>query len=136
MNKQLNIIELGDMPTYNEITAEITNMTPTHPAYSAKLDLLAEYGEINHLYCKRIMGFLNDWTYDYDKDCGEEYYEAPPLDEARVRTLGGFIHERGGLFTLQMNFYTMLHFHAKDLPTKRKVQQLTHIFNGVGDWVH
>ena len=132
----MNITQTGTMKSYKQICEELENMDNKHPAHSAQLDLICEYGEINYLFCCGIMGILNDWDYDYDKDCNDEDYEAPPLEEDKIRTLAGFIHQRGGSHTLQMNFYVMLHFQATDLPTKRKVQHLTHIWNGVGDWRH
>jgi hypothetical protein len=124
------------MKSYKQICKELANMDSNHPAKSAQLDLISEYGEFNYMCCCAMMGILNDWDYSYEKDCGCEYYEAPPLDEVKIRTLAGFIHNRGGLHTLQMNFYVMLHFHAEDVNTKRKVQQLTHIWDGVGQWRH
>ena len=130
----MEIIQTGDMKSYKQICDEIESMDKNHPAYSIKLDLISEYGEINYVYCCGIMGILNEWDYSYEKDCGLEPYEPPPLDEVRIRTLAGFIHERGGLQTLRMNYYTMFHFHAEDINTKMKVKQLQHIWDGVGEW--
>lgn len=132
----MNIIQTGTMKSYKQICEELENMDSKHPAKSAQLDLISEYGEVNYLWCCAIMGILNDWDYDYDRDCSDWNYVAPELNETMLRTLAGFIHERGGLHTLQMNFYVMLHFHAEDTLTKSKVQHLTHIWDGVGEWRH
>ncbi len=123
-----------NMKSYNQICDELEGMSNQHPAKSAQLDMISEYGEFNHHYCSGIMSILKDWNYDYNKDCIDENYEAPPLDETKIKSLAQKIHDRGDLQTLQMNFYVMLHFHAEDMPTKRKVQQLTWIFNNVGTW--
>ena len=132
----MNITQTGTMKSYKQICDELYDMSNQHPAKSAQLDMISEYGEFNYMYCCAMMSILNDWDYDYDKDCNDWNYEAPPLDEDKIRTLAGFIHERGDLHTLQMNFYVMLHFHAEDTLTQRKVQQLTHIWDGVGNWRH
>ena len=107
-----------------------------HPICEYKMDLLSEYGEFNHNICCKIMKILNEWDYDYNRDCNDEDYEAPEVNEKELRNLAQKIHNRGGLHTLQMNYYVMLHYLTDNLNTKRKVQQLQHIWNGVGDWVY
>ena len=121
------------MKSYNEIIGAIMNHKD-HPITKYKFDLMAEYGEYNHIKCSEIMDILNNWDYSYELDSGLEPYEPPEVNEDKLKSLAQDIYNRGGLQTLRMNYYTMFHYHAEDMNTKHKVQQLQHIWNGVGEW--
>lgn len=124
------------MKTYNQVSKELYGMDSNHPAKSAQLELISEYGEFNHIHCVGIVSALIDWNYDYDRDCKDADYEAPDPDKKRIQALAQKIHDRGDLHTLQMNYYVMLHFLAEDTLTKVKVKHLAWILDGVGDWKH
>ena len=127
------------MADYKTILKKIENQE-NKVVNSITFDMYAEYGEFNHYICSEIVKILKEWEYDYDKDCSEEDYEAPKVDKEKLRYYGKKIMDKGGLQALSMNYYTMLHYLAEDMPTKRKVQQLQHIFHrleGGGDiWLN
>jgi hypothetical protein len=123
------------MVDYKTILKKIENQE-NKIVNSISIDMYAEYGEFNHYICSEIVKILKEWDYVYDKDIRDKNYEPPKVDEDKLRYYGKKIMDRGGLQALSMNYYTMLHYLAEDMPTKRKVQQLQRIFNeleGGGD---
>ena len=47
----------------------------------------------------------------------------------KIREYALQIMDRGGLCALQMNLYTMIHFHAKTYDEKVRMQELQYVFH-------
>mgnify|MGYP000156012536 CR=1 FL=1 len=115
MAEQMSVEEQQE---YKEIVATIMYDKEKPHLDEIRFAMLAEFGEENYLICKKILVELTPWV--VDKPC--------------VCSLGQRIHDRGGLQSMQMNFYTMLHYMTDNMDLKNKVKDLKFIWHGVGDW--
>ena len=112
----------------------------------AIMEMMAEFGEPNHLWLMQIVKILYDWDYDVYRDMHDENYTAPKLDETKIKEMGLKIHKRGGLQAMQQNYYTMKFFmnpgignyldnnEDPDVVWNAKVKQIECVWSGVGDW--
>jgi hypothetical protein len=114
---------------YQKVLTKIEEL----PNEKMSFPLWAEYGKPNHYFCVEIVKLLDEWDYDYDRDCYDEDYQAPDPPKKIINKYAQNIMDRGGFQALQNNFYAMLHCVAIDKNLKYKVYQLNWIFNGLKD---
>jgi len=109
------------------------------------IEMMAEFGEPNYVAMMVIVKILYDWDYDYERDCHDEDYKSPEFDRDTIKKMGAKINQRGGMQSMQQNFYTMKFFMNPGMGTylednddekiwNVKMRKVEFIWDGIGDW--
>ena len=123
-------IEIENM-TYESVNEKMEDFIKENNEYQGEVFLWRnEFGEFNFEYCKEILKCL--YTCD-DPENGD--YD--PKEELKIKNYALRIHNRGGLYALQSNFYIMSNFMFFGDIVKIHHYHMTNlkiILDGVGEW--
>lgn len=94
-------------------------------------DWYAEFGELNHDYCKKILKLLSDKK-NFDNIQNEKIIKKIPQN--LIKEIGEKIYKRGGFKALQSNYYTMMNFMTTEKNLRDEIKCVETYWDGVGTW--
>ena len=105
-------------PSYKDVVQAIENSD-----HQLAMMMWAEYGNMNHDCITAIYKHLADTKTGKDGDMWP--------DRSAIKEHAQRIYDRGGMQALQMNWYVLRMFVAKDVAA---MYVDSHLFDGVGEW--